>query len=138
MQDAIAIILAAALSAASSATAPVSVGPSVETRVNEVPVACTGIGRSERADPRWAAYNVRVEFSDPQHLYEAGGVVTVRDAAGHSLVNIRCDGPWLLLKLPPAGYVVQGQLDQAAASRSARIAAPRSGQLRVVLEFPAG
>lgn len=140
MPDAIAAILAAALSSATPtaavvAAAPVSVAPGVETRVGEVPVACTGVGFDERADPRWAAYNVRVELSNPRHEYEAGGVVTVRDAT-RTLPGIHCDAPWLLLQLRPGPYVVDGRLDLAASSRSARIVAPRSGQLRVVLEFP--
>ena len=68
-------------------------------------VGCTGIGQS-KTEPRWSAYSVRVEFSNPAREYLANGAVEVFDRSGHSLTAMRCEGPWILLRLPPGTYKV--------------------------------
>jgi hypothetical protein len=106
------------------------------TIVNGVDLACTGIGQT-RKDTRWEAYGVRLEFSNARNEYLTGAVVVVRDARGRELVNVACDAPWILLKLPKGAYRVDGRLlESAAKPRSAPFRAPASGQLRVVLQFP--
>jgi hypothetical protein len=104
--------------------------------VNGVELACTGIGQT-RAEARWQAYGVRIEFSNARNEYLTGGAVVVRDAAGRELVNASCDAPWVLLRLPKGAYRAEGRLlGSAAKPRSAPFAPPASGQLRVVLQFP--
>ena len=107
-----------------------------ETTVNGVPVACTGVGQT-KADPKWLAYSVRLEFSNPARDYLADEAVAVSDAKGRRLAAMSCEGPWILLKLPPGPYTVEGWLPGAAAATAhAAFRAPAKGQLRLVLVFP--
>jgi hypothetical protein len=127
-----AVLLASAQSvpAAPAANAPLD----VETRLNGVDIACTGIGLEARADPRWGSYGVRIELSNSRNEYLSDGVITLRDGSGRPLLSARCDAPWLLLRLPPGRYSVEATLPDAA-PRSSAFIAPRTGQLRVVLQF---
>jgi hypothetical protein len=107
-----------------------------ETTVQGVGAACTGIGGA-RADLRWTAYPVRIEFSNARNEYMTDAAVTVKDAKGKVIVDAVCGGPWLLLKLAPGAYAVSAQLiDSPAKPRAARFRAPAKGQVRVVLQFP--
>jgi hypothetical protein len=107
-----------------------------ETRIGSVNVACTGFGQAAREDPKWQAYGVRFEFSNARNEYVAGAAVTVWDKAGRPVLSAVCEAPWLLAQLAPGDYRVEARpIDGAGAARSARFAAPRSGQLRVVLQF---
>lgn len=106
----------------------------VETRLNGVEVACTGIGLEARSDPRWKSYGVRVELANSRSEYLTGGTVTVRDASGRAVLSAQCDAPWLLLRLSPGRYSVEATMPDAA-PRSSAFIAPRTGQLRVVLQF---
>jgi hypothetical protein len=104
--------------------------------INGVHLACTGIGDT-RGDPKWAAYPIRVEFSDAKNEYMTDGFVALVDAKGEAVLMVRCDSPWLLLKPPPGAYAVYAQLmDSAVRMRSARFTVPTHGQKRVVLQFP--
>jgi hypothetical protein len=119
-----------------AAVNPVVLAVDAETRVGGVEVACTGIGQT-RADARWQAYGVRVEFSNIRNEYLVGGAISVRDHAGREVLAVSCDAPWILLRLPPGDYRVEGRLlDSPAKPRSASVTPPRQGQMRVVLQFP--
>ncbi|MEI9963774.1 MAG: hypothetical protein WDM92_02845 [Caulobacteraceae bacterium] len=103
--------------------------------INGVEAACTGVGQT-REDPRWAAYPVRIEFSNARNEYLMGAVVSVTGKAGKPVLTALCDGPWLLLKLPKGRYSAFARLtDVQAKPRSAGFDAPASGQKRVVLQF---
>lgn len=103
--------------------------------VNGIQVACTGIGQNNRDDPRWLAYPVRVEFSDHQNAYLGSGEITVR-AGGQPILSVRCNAPWVLLKLPAGDYTVEGRAPGTQAEpRGARFQPPAHGQRRVVLQF---
>lgn len=133
-------VLAAALlgqSPAVPAAPPPVVAPvDIETSLNGLEMACTGVGMDARSEPRWQRYGVRIELSDARSEYLAGGTVTVRDASGRELLRTRCDAPWLLLRLPAGAYVVEASVADSPTARSAHVQAPRTGQLRVVLQFP--
>ena len=133
---AIACVALAATAATLPAPAPTALAVDAATTINGVEAACTGIGQT-RADPRWQAYGVRLEFSNAKNEYLVGGAVQISDASGHILLAASCDAPWVLLKLPAGDYRVEARLtSSAAAPRSARFHAPAQGQLRVVLQFP--
>lgn len=104
--------------------------------IGGVQLACTGIGDT-RKDPKWAAYPIRVEFSDAKNEYMTDALVALMNAKGEAVLMVRCDSPWLLLKPPPGNYAVYAQLvDSSARMRSARFTVPAHGQKRVVLQFP--
>ncbi|HWA60029.1 MAG TPA: hypothetical protein VG939_01575 [Caulobacteraceae bacterium] len=106
-----------------------------ETEVGGIEVACTGIGQT-RNDPKWLDYSVRVEFSNARSEYLSDAEVTVSDARGRPILAAACDGPWILMKLPKAGYRIEARLlDVPAAPRSASFKAPARGQMRLVLQF---
>jgi hypothetical protein len=101
-----------------------------------IPVACTGMGET-RLDPKWAAYPVRVEFSNGRAEYLTDAQIVLTDAKGRPLLKVSCAAPWILLKPRAGNYAVQGQLlDGSAKPRSAPFKVPPKGQIRVVLEFP--
>jgi len=123
--------------ATSVAAQPVRVPLDQETTVGDIPVACTGIGQTKN-DPKWLAYPVRVEFADAEHAYLADETISLADAHGHQLLDVACEGPWILLKLPPrVAYRVEGRLrDPSVPPVSATVKAPSHGQTRFVLTFP--
>lgn len=105
------------------------------TSAGGVPVACTGVGQTKH-DPQWQSYSVRVEFSNALKEYLDGGQISV-SAHGKRLLSVRCDAPWILLKLPAGDYVVEGTpLNSSAKPRSAPFKPPAKGQMRLVLQFP--
>jgi hypothetical protein len=107
-----------------------------ERVIDGVSVGCTGIGQSKN-EPRWLGYSVRLEFSDPTGAYLANEVVAVSDARGRRLVAVSCEGPWILLRLPPGEYQAKGWLPNSPGQPvSASFRAPARGQLRRVLQFP--
>jgi len=107
-----------------------------ERNVDGVGVACTGIGQT-KADPRWLAYSVRLEFSNPAREYLANEAVAVSDPSGRRMVAVSCEGPWILVKLPAGAYRATAWLPRSPESPvSASFRAPAKGQLRVVLQFP--
>jgi hypothetical protein len=132
--------LGAVLALAGGAAAvaqPVRVPLDHETVIGGVPVACTGIGQT-RNDPKWLAYPVRVEFADTAHGYLAGEVLDLSDAAGQPVLQVACEGPWILLKLPPGvSYKVSARVAGGhVPPQTATIKAPSQGQARFVLTFP--
>lgn len=135
--------LGGAMPAVSATRAPAAIEAAVapmpmdrELEMDGVGLACTGVGET-RADPKWAAYPIRVEFSNAKDEYMIDALVALANAKGEMVLTVRCDGPWLLLKPPPGTYAVYAQLaDSAAMPRSARFTVPAKGQKRVVLQFP--
>ncbi len=121
---------------AGPAPMPVAVAVDREQTVHGIEVACTGIGSDIRADPRWRRYGVRIEFSNARNEYLIGGAIRLRDRAGQELLSLRCDAPWILLRLPDGVYQVEGRLpDLGAKPRSSRFRTPAPTPLRVVLQF---
>ena len=59
-------------------------------------------------------------------------------AGGAPVLQVACEGPWLLLKLPPGkAYSVEGRLaERDTAPRTATVKAPAHGQATFVLTFP--
>jgi hypothetical protein len=133
------IALAAAVAfalAGRAAADPVAVPIDSEATVGGIGVGCTGVGES-KLDPKWLAYPVRVEFSDANNDYLANEVLTVWNAKGDELLNVSCEGPWILLKLPPGAYRVEGRAPGTSANpRTATFRPPSHGQMRLVLKFP--
>jgi hypothetical protein len=133
---ALALIFVASIAASAALAEQKTLPVDVETNAGGVPVACTGIGQT-RLDPKWQAYGVRVEVSNAANEYLVGGAVTVKDRKGAEVLSVSCDAPWILMKLPAGAYSIEGRLlNSAAKPKSAPFSPPKSGQMRLVLQFP--
>lgn len=128
-------ILLAAL--ASPALAQTSVPMDQPLTIGGVDTVCTGIGADAQHDPRWAAYPIRIEFSNGAAQYLSGAHVELSTAEGKHLASVDCDGPWVLFKLAPGRYKVTATLigEASAGTSSATFSPPASGQKRVELGF---
>jgi hypothetical protein len=138
IQAAAAVIAAAAVLAPAmlASAEPVAVPIDGEASINGIGVGCTGVGES-KLDPKWIAYPVRVEFSDASNAYLANEVLTVQNAGGAELISVFCEGPWILLKLAPGTYRIEGRVQGTdAKTETATLRPPSHGQMRVVLKFP--
>jgi hypothetical protein len=127
-----------ALAVATSAAAqPVHGALDHEAIIAGIGVACTGIGQTKN-DPKWQAYPVLVEFAGPGGELLADETMTLSDASGPPLLTVSCEGPWILLKLPPdKAYRVDGQVGRGTERKaSGTVKAPSHGQARFVLSFP--
>lgn len=128
--------IAIALATAAQAQ-PVKLKLDQETSVGGVDVACTGVGQT-KDDPKWLAYPVRVEFAGAGGEYLADEVLRVVDRRDQMLLEVGCEGPWILLKLKPGGrYRLSAIIDaDGHAGPEATVKPPRHGQARIVLTLP--
>lgn len=108
-----------------------------EASMRGLQVACTGVGQS-KDDPKWRAYPVRVEFSNPSGAFLANGAVSIATAGGKSLASVSCEGPWILLR-PTSGrgaFRVTGWLPgQGYKAVSQSFTIPAGGQQVIDLRF---
>src|ERR1700733_11346277 len=123
--------------ATSAAAQPVRVPLDHETTVAGIGVACTGIGQTKN-DPKWQAYPVRVEFAGPGGEYLADETLRVVDSRDQMLLEVGCEGPWILLKLTPGQrYTLSARVTgSGAGTKDTPITVPTHGQGRFVLTFP--
>ena len=132
-----AVLYGLAASACCAEDTPTAVPLNTETVIGDVAVGCSGVGQ-QKAEPRWLAYPIRVEFSDPARDYLADGTVAVSDARGRQLAVVSCEGPWILLRpAAPGAYGVKGWLTGTSVKpQSGAFHIPYKGQMRMVLVFP--
>lgn len=119
------------------AASPVSAGPlpmDTPVTLGNVETVCTGIGEGKN-DPRWKTYPIRVEFADSQAHYIAGAHVVLSDVAGRTAAELDCSGSWVLFRMPRGLYSVAARIGTQSAT--AKFQTPATGQMRVVLRFPA-
>jgi hypothetical protein len=105
--------------------------------IDGIDTVCTGVG-SDKDDPRWQSYPVRVEFSNGAAQYLAGAHVAL-SARGRSLASFDCAGSWVLLRLPPGKYSVTAALSGEPDSQphtTTFTTAGGPGQQRVEVQFP--
>jgi hypothetical protein len=130
----VALVIAALSIGAPALAQPVRVPLDQQVTINGVDVGCTGIGQS-KDDPKWLAYPVRLEFADPKQDYLANERVTLASGAGAPLLDVACEGPWVLMKLPPGRpYKVTADVP-GAPPQTATVRAPVHGQKRFVMTF---
>jgi hypothetical protein len=129
-----AVLVLWALPAFSAPAAPMPLDQPVSLP-KAITAVCAGIGESQE-DPRWAAYQVRVEFANAANQYIAG--VDLALSQGRKvLAHLSCSGAWLLFQLPSGRYEVSATRQDvpASAPASAAFTPPAKGQKRVVLIF---
>lgn len=129
------LAIAAVLACAVARAADVNTVPEDQTvTINGIDIACTGVGDEARSDPRWRDYPVRIEFAGGEAQYLSDLDITIFDAKGESILEVRCNSPWLLAALPPGKYTVRGTFEHL--TKTAKFTAPSSGQARVIVRFP--
>jgi hypothetical protein len=132
-------ILAAALGGAPLAHSqadPVRIPLDGEQVVGGVQIGCTGVGQS-KDDPRWKAYPIRVEASNPGGDLLANVAISLSGKDGALLASVRCAGPWVMLKPPPGAYQLEGWMPGSGLKhQTAPVSPPASGQKTVTLIFP--
>ena len=122
------LILAAIISAG-----PVILAPDTPTRVGSIEAVCTGVGMDARQNPFWSSYPLKIEIAGRGGQY-LGDVHLTISQRGNTLASLRCDGPWVLLRLPAGKYQLDAETEGKSVSAQALV--PVSGQGRVVLRFP--
>jgi hypothetical protein len=105
------------------------------TTVNGVKAACTGVGTSEREDPRWKNFAVRFESAAPAGDYLGGVTLAVASDKGAPVVAVSCNSPWLLMDLPPGGYKVTAWSGHRG-PKTLLVHASAKAQARYVIVFP--
>jgi len=105
------------------------------TSVNNIRLECTGIGTGDRDRSLANNFSVRLETVGGYGQYLANGDVTLRDRRGAQLLNVRCDAPWLMIKLDPGRYGASVALP-GAAPRDVWFAASDRGLHDVFVRFP--
>lgn len=105
---------------------------------SEVPFITGGIGEDEVQQFREAAarYNLRMTFATTSGSYLSDVDVMISDAAGHSILAVRTEGPFLFVKLPPGRYGVAAQMPQMAEHRTVRVPARGSAELNFHWDIP--
>lgn len=107
-----------------------------ERMAGGIKYACAGVGKDSRADPRWAAYPLKLMFAAARGDYLADLDVTIRDATGAEVIRLEgCLAPWLLVDLKPGRYDVTA-VARDSYSRSATVAVQAGRQAMVVLRYP--
>jgi hypothetical protein len=134
----IAGIAVAALGGASPAcsrAAPLAVPLDGERVVGDIGVACTGIGQ-EKSDPRWKAYPIRIEASNPAGDLLADVEISLSGKGGAVLASVTCAGPWIMLRPPPGAYRLEGWIPGSGLRHQVTsVSPPASGQRVVALFF---
>ncbi len=90
--------LLAGMAAAQSDFAP----DSMPTTIGGIETVCDGTGLDSRADARWRAYPLHLEFVGQGGQYLGDEQVSI---TGNGVsVSVHCQGPWVLMKLPAGTY----------------------------------
>ena len=129
-----AAILAFVTATTAYAENAVSLPSDTPVEVKSFELACTGIGDEAQSDPRWKAFPVRLEFAGGKAQYLADVEAAISDASGRELFKVRCDSPWLLIKLEPGKYHVKGTFRDIV--KTTNFMSPKKGQARIIVRFP--
>jgi hypothetical protein len=76
-----------------------------------VETVCTGVGLEARSDPQWNAYPLRLEFVGKYGQMLGDAKVTVSGQG--KTVDVHCNGPWVLMKLPAGTYHMSADVGDA-------------------------
>ena len=105
--------------------------------IDGIETVCTGVG-SDKDDPRWQTYPVRIEFSNGAAQYLAGAHVSLSGSGG-PVAAFDCAGSWVLMQLPAGSYKVTATLTEQQGGQPRSTTFKTSGQgpqQRVEVQFP--
>jgi hypothetical protein len=103
---------------------------------NGVKYACAGVGKASRADPRWPAFPVRLEFAAANGDFLGDPDVTVTDSAGKQVFQAKCNGPWVLIELPAGSYKVHATGQKGQYAKDFNLAVKAGGQTKKTIRLP--
>ncbi|MEJ1967247.1 MAG: hypothetical protein WDN03_01210 [Rhizomicrobium sp.] len=132
LQGAAVVMMAAAMTAP---TLPQPMAMDTPVSSNGIETVCTGVG-SAKDDSQWAAYPVRIEFSNGGAQYLSGAHVILSNG-GKPIADLNCAGPWVLVKGAPGTYHLTASINGSQAKPVDTSFKLGTGpQQRVVLRFP--
>ena len=124
----LALCFAGSANAQSYQTLPIDRG----TNVDNVQFACTGVGNAEEQNARWDRYPVKVETVGDHGEYLAGETITLRNSDGNTMTPVKCDAPWVLMRLQPGRYSATVQAP-GGAEKQISLRVPENGSQRDVI-----
>ncbi len=125
-----------ALAAASGAQAsPARLPMDSMTEVHGVNAVCTGAGQADRTRAQWQKYPVKFEFAGGYGQYLGDETLTVTGDKGREVVNVQCEGPWVLMDLSPGHYRAHADV-LGASPKEASFTVPANGKRQIVFRFP--
>jgi hypothetical protein len=105
------------------------------TQIRGIDAACTGVGQSDEHENPWNNYPVKLEMVKPYGQYLEDEVVTLRERNAGELLRVRCDAPWVLMRLSPGRYRATVRVPNMAAKEIA-FTVPQQGRRDVIVRFP--
>ena len=84
-----------------------------EKSFNGINYACAGVGYESQNDPRWTSYPAKLVFAGGNGDYLSDIAVSIENAKGEPVFEAVCDGPWLLVNLPPDKYRIAAVAESA-------------------------
>ncbi len=108
--------------------------PAVQTQ-NDVQYLMGGIGsdESEAIKSAMKDYSLALIFARPQEggaAYLSDVQVRIENEAGKSVLDVKPDGPYLLVKLPPGSYKVTANSGGSTQSKTLSVQAGKTTQQR--------
>lgn len=103
--------------------------------IDNIRLACTGVGSREQHNPDWKKYAVKLETVGGYGQYLADENISLRGKNSTVLIRAACDAPWLVMQLDPGRYSATVEV-AGAASKHVSFTAPARGQRDVIVRFP--
>jgi hypothetical protein len=104
------------------------------TEIHGVNAVCAGVSAADRQRAEWQKYPVKFEFAGGYGQYLGDETLTVTGKRGREVVNVQCEGPWVMMNLTPGRYSARADVPGALA-KSVSFTVPRHGQKQIVLRF---
>ena len=103
---------------------------------NGIKYACAGVGKASRADPRWPAFPVRLEFAAANGDFLGDPDVTITGDGGKQVFQAKCNGPWVLVELPAGSYKVHATGQKGQYAKDFDLAVKAGGQTKKTIRLP--
>lgn len=116
-----------------AASAQTALPLNTPTDVDGVTAVCTGIGSDQADNPDWKAYPLKIVVAGKDGQYLADAAVSI-SAKGKLRTTLRCETPWILVKLIPGRY--QLSANRAGQIVTATAVVPAHGQRQITLRYP--
>ena len=126
-------ILAASVVATTAVLAQETLTEDTPKAIDGVETVCDGTSIENRADSKWRAYSLRMEFVGKGGQYLGGQTVNVK--GNEHEISVQCKGPWVLMKLPAGSYHLSADVPDAG-HKEMNVQVPANGQRVAMFVFP--